>query len=161
MKTIANEIYLDKTFSPVQDCDTFSARSKGRGSSSGGRMWRGGSKTWFFCGRHKCTHSVDLSLTHFLGWCDGCRTIPLDNSPGQLPPRQFPLPFWVGHFPLDTIPPQYVMHTYIHMYAHTHTYIHKHIHIHTYIHTYIYIHTYTYIHIRAYISGLLIAVAPR
>ena len=66
---------------------------------------------------------------------------------GRFPPGQFPLPFWIGHFPPDNSPHILCIHTYTCM--HTHIYIHTHIHIHTYIHTHIHIHT--YIHIHAYI----------
>src|SRR6218665_1851493 len=73
---------------------------------------------------------------------------PPDNFPRTITPGQFPLPFWVGHFP-RTIPPPICyayIHTHVCIHTHTHTYTHTHIHIHTYIHTYIYIHTYTYIY---------------
>ena len=81
----------------------------------------------------------------------GCRTIP----PWTIPPGQFPLPFWVGHFPPRTIPPNILcIHTHTCMHTHTytyiHTYIHTHIHIHTYIYTYTYIHTHTYIYTHTY-----------
>src|SRR6218665_3650309 len=49
---------------------------------------------------HSKASRADVTITE-------CRTIPLDNSPGQ-----FPLPFWVGHFP-QTIPPIY--YAYIHI----------------------------------------------
>src|SRR6218665_1546406 len=78
--------------------------------------------------------SIDFGLIF------GCRTIP---------PGQFPLPFWVGHFPRTITPNMLCIHTYTCM--HTHTHIHIHTYIHTYIYTHTYIHTYTYIHIQAYI----------
>ena len=83
----------------------------------------------------------------------GCRTIPLDDSPGQFPPGQFPLPFWVRHFPLGQFPPIYYAYIHMHVCTHTHihTYIHTYIYTHTYTHTYIHIHIYTCIHIQAYI----------
>src|SRR6218665_316429 len=97
---------------------------------------------------HSKASRADVTITE-------CRTIPLDNSPGQ-----FPLPFWVGHFP-QTIPPIYYAYIHIHVciYIHIHTYIHTYIYTHTYthihalihIHTYIYMHTYTYIYKHTYI----------
>src|SRR6218665_3238726 len=104
---------------------------------------------WDMAGRWQCNLRAGHVLSTFIKTqlfplflsFLGCRTIP---------PSVLGMTF-----------PQYIMHTYIYMYADTHTYTYIHTHIHTYIHTYIYtcihIHTYTYTSIHTYTSVCMYA----
>src|SRR6218665_2694977 len=97
-------------------------------------------------------HNAQRILGEEIVWPQQCMcalvVLGVGQFPWTLPPGQFPLPFWVGHFPPDNSPHILCIHTYTCMhthYTHIHTYTdtYAHIHTHIHIHKYIYMHTYT------------------